>query len=357
MALVGNGVRLSFANPMRQFGAATPGSQHLATVPGAARNSLSGEAAVSGVTDTSGVPNGYRHPGAWLQPQKAGALSSMNEVLGDGGITAANLAGGLYGEATIVGGGTISSADLRLLIIATAALAGSGAITADIQGVVTIAATALGSGDVSGTLNAVVTIAATIAGSGNVSAPIAGVLQAAATILGSGNVTNAPLAGVLIAACAIQGGGTVAADIIGAWVMGATVSGSCALTSSIRALGHAVAGIVGAGNVTAGIAAKATIGCDITSVSELSPQSLAAAVWNSLVTSFQDAGTMGEALATAGSGGLSPTQVTMLTELYRLAGLDAARPLVVTATTRDAGAEIAQSIVEAPAGTVTVTRE
>ena len=97
--------------------------------------------------------------------------------------------------------------------------------------------------------------------------------------------------------------------------------------------------------------------CDITSVSELSPQSLAAAVWNSLVVSFQQSGSMGEALATAGSGGLSPTQVTMLTEMYRLAGLDPTRPLVVTATTRDAGAEIEQSIVEAPAGTVTVTRE
>lgn len=47
---------------------------------------------------------------------------------------------------------------------------------------------------------------------------------------------------------------------------------------------------------------------------------------------------------------------TPITELHRLAGLDATRPLVVTATTRDAGAEIEQTIAEAPAGTVTVTR-
>lgn len=54
--------------------------------------------------------------------------------------------------------------------------------------------------------------------------------------------------------------------------------------------------------------------------------------------------------------GLSAGQVTMLTELYRLAGLDATRPLVVTETTRDAGAEIEQTIAESPPGTITVTR-
>ncbi len=56
-----------------------------------------------------------------------------------------------------------------------------------------------------------------------------------------------------------------------------------------------------------------------------------------------------------GGGGLTVGQALMLTELYRLAGLDPTRPLVVTATTRDAGAEIAQTIDEA-AGTVTVER-
>ena len=54
--------------------------------------------------------------------------------------------------------------------------------------------------------------------------------------------------------------------------------------------------------------------------------------------------------------GLSIAQATMLQEMYRLLGLDATRPLIVTTTERNAGAEIGQSIVEAPAGTVTVTR-
>lgn len=59
--------------------------------------------------------------------------------------------------------------------------------------------------------------------------------------------------------------------------------------------------------------------------------------------------------AVAGDG-LTGTQATMLLEMYRLLGLDPTRPLVVTSTTRDAGAEIEQSIAESPPGTVTVTR-
>jgi len=67
-----------------------------------------------------------------------------------------------------------------------------------------------------------------------------------------------------------------------------------------------------------------------------------------------------ETVLTGGGGGggaaLTSTQATMLTELFRLAGLDAARPLVVTAAARTAGAGVSQTIAEAPAGTITVTR-
>lgn len=356
MALVGNGVRLSFSNPARQFGAASAGSQHRALQPGAARNAFSGQASVADVTDTAGVPSGYRHPAAWIQPQKAGGLASRNEVLGDGGVSSANLAGGLYGESDITASGTISNADMRLLVIATAALTGSGSVSADIQGAVQMLASLTGSGAVTGSLNSVVAILANLSGGGTVSASMAGVLNAAADLVGSGTITDANLGGVLLAVCAIDGGGTLAADVIGAMILSADLTGSGSLVAGITALGHAVAAITATGTVAVDATAYASMSCDITSVSELSPQSLASAVWNSLVVSFQDTGTMGAAMATAGAGGLSPTQVTMLTELYRLAGLDATRPLVVTATTRDAGAEIEQTIAEAPAGTVTVTR-
>jgi len=52
---------------------------------------------------------------------------------------------------------------------------------------------------------------------------------------------------------------------------------------------------------------------------------------------------------------LSDEKFNLLMELYALYGLDPTKPLVVTAANRTAGT-IQQSIVEAPAGTITVTR-
>lgn len=61
-----------------------------------------------------------------------------------------------------------------------------------------------------------------------------------------------------------------------------------------------------------------------------------------------------EDLLNAG-GSLTPEQATMLMEVYRLLGLDPTRPLIVSPTTRDAGAEIAQTIQKV-GDVVTVTR-
>lgn len=358
MALIGNSVRLATSNPMRVMAAPQHGVVERAqwSMGGAIRNHGAGWASVEDVTSTYGIPSGHSHPGAWSMPQKAGGMASRNLVLGDGDLTISALAGGLNGDCDIVGSGVVSNADLRLLIIATANVVGAGSVTASIQGAVQMLAAINGSGVVSGTLNSVVAILATIAGGGTVTGSMAGVLNAAASLVGSGTVSDANLGGVLLASCAIDGTGALTADVIGAMILSSSISGSGSVAAGITALAHAVASIIGTGPVAVSATAHASMSCDITSVSELSPQSLAAAVWNSLVASFQSPGSMGEALATAGSGGLSPTQVTMLTELYRLAGLDATRPLVVTSTTRDAGVEIEQTIVEAPAGTVTVTR-
>lgn len=107
---------------------------------------------------------------------------------------------------------------------------------------------------------------------------------------------------------------------------------------------------------------------------ELTSANLAAAVWNSLVATYQQTGSFGEAIS-QGSAGLTQQQIRdamalagtetpasgsvekLLVELHRIMGLDPTKPLIVTSTTRTAGAEIEQSISEAPAGTVTVTRQ
>lgn len=88
-------------------------------------------------------------------------------------------------------------------------------------------------------------------------------------------------------------------------------------------------------------------------------------VWEEPTTSHLVAGTTGLALAQiksdttsillSGGGGLTPTQATMLLEIYRLYGLDPTVPLVVTDTSKDAGPGIHQDIVCTPTQT-TVTR-
>jgi hypothetical protein len=94
----------------------------------------------------------------------------------------------------------------------------------------------------------------------------------------------------------------------------AAFSSSGTLTDAqLGAIVGLVASLAANGQLTDAVNfATAEIAAEISSQTPLSPESLAASVWNSLLTDFQGAGTMGEALNTAGSGGLSPEQVAML---------------------------------------------
>lgn len=156
----------------------------------------------------------------------------------------------------------------------------------------------------------------------------------------SGNATiTFTQAGLLAGALQAQGAASFSFAVSGATlgaIIDAVASTSFSLTGSgaATAIGH-LAG-------------------DITPYTELSPQSLAAAVWTALQSAYQEPGTMGEAMSTAGAGGLSPTQADMLEALATIHGLIIGSPLTVTPTTRAAGS-IEQTIGEAGA-TVTVER-
>ncbi len=370
MALVGNGVRLGASNPMRVLYGASAYSVNRAewALPGALRNLFTADAA----EPKSGIPDGYRHPVAWLQPQKAGGLSARFEIAGTGSVSAANLAGGLYGDASLAGTGSVTAAATMLGVI-TATLDGTGALTADATGALALAASLLGAGDVTGALNAVLSAEAALAGTGSLTAAIAGVLDAAATLAGVGAV-SADITGAISASATLVGSSALSADVIGAWYMAASLAGSGDVTAAMTAIGHIVSELTGTGSLTAGVQATGSIEATISTAETLSPSNLAAAVWNALVANYQDAGSFGEAIAN-GSAGLTQQQIRdamalatsdpaaagsidqLLLALYRLAGLDPTRPLVVTATSRDAGAEISQTVAEAPAGTVTVTRD
>ncbi len=181
---------------------------------------------------------------------------------------------------------------------------------------------------------------------------------------GTGAITFTPGAADLKLVVGLSGSGSI------------TVTGSGALSLIVPFEGTgAVCTFTGAGDLKGRLSMEGSW----TPFSELSPENLAASVWNAQATTFNTAGTMGAKLNTASSGGVdldalaaavwayatrtltsSPTsgltteQANQLRDLFRVHGLEVGAPLVVTPTGRAAGS-LSQTIGEVGT-TVTVTR-
>lgn len=194
-----------------------------------------------------------------------------------------------------------------------------------------------------GTLDATTSMTADIAGGRN------GVASATAT-------TDLVAIGQLVAglAAVIALGCELSATVAGAAAGAVTASSSTEMTAEASAVAHMTAAAALSVEMSAEPTGIGHMAATISSYTELSVEGLRDAIWNSVAASYSSPGTMGELLNAAGSGGLASEFQTILRELYRLAGLDPTKPLVVTTTTRTAG-DIEQAISEA-SGTVTVTR-
>lgn len=133
---------------------------------------------------------------------------------------------------------------------------GAGSLTSGIAGGRNAEATLSGVGDLTGTAALIVSAIATLSGSGSINdADLRAFLNAVATLSGTGSLT-----------------GTVSAE----GALGAVLSGTGDLASIIRAVGELSADLV------------------IGASDPLSPQALAAAVWNALAAEFNDTGSFGE---------------------------------------------------------------
>lgn len=237
-------------------------------------------------------------------------------LTGSGSITAADGRPGLPGVAALTGSGDVTNAALLLILNALADLVGSGDVTdAGASGSISGTADLIGGGDLAATLVALAEAIANLEGSGDVSADIINIIR------------------LLVAA--LTGDGTIS---------GADPYATGAMASDISSAG-----------------------------SVLDTSNVGAAVWAAIAAANNVAGTMGQALNSAGSAGdpwittlpgaYTGTQAgalldainTLVGELHRIHGLESGTPLVVTDTSREAGA-VTQTIIEAPAGTVTVTR-
>lgn len=237
-------------------------------------------------------PDDMNHPYSWKPPQTAGRMAAYSSLIGQGTI----------------------SADMILTLQALAALSGSG--------------------DASATGGLIV--------------------QLLADLSGQGTISNADMQAFLLMVAAIGGEGTISA--------------------AISALAELDAALIGSGDSAATLTGTGAMSADILAYGELTPEGIRDSIWNALSSQYTGAGTMGEKLNDAGAAGnpwaaliaanndpatfgkLIQDMQTLVDELHKIQGLDAANPMTVTTTTRTAG-DIDLAITGDGTTTTTVTRE
>ena len=194
----------------------------------------------------------------------------------------------------------------------------------------------------------------TISGASSTSISMAMGLAAQSALSGSGNLTGG-LSLVIQLACGILAEGDISASLVGKLEMASALAGQGDLEASLGLIAFVVSEITGSGSVEGTFYGTASLAADISSLSTLSPENLAAAVWNSIAASFNTAGTMGAKMNSAASAGdpwatalpgsylsteaggiLAQIQV-LVDELHKIQGLDAANPMTVTPTSRTSG--------------------
>lgn len=173
---------------------------------------------------------------------------------------------------------------------------------------------------VGGSISAFVRAAATVA-----SAPI----QEGREVSGNTSVSFTVAPADLLLTALLSADGTLTFTVSGANLGAAVgISGttSFALTPNTPLLG-ALAGMFASGAIVTSsegtLTAYGALSGDITPFTELSPEGLAAAVWNSLLADYQAVGTAGKALSTASSGGVDYDSMATATAIAVRANLAA----------------------------------
>lgn len=300
MALIGNYSVINKTCGRFIAGSSISNNRSNWNTPGSSRNIYFGYA---NIDPKNGVPNGYTPPYSWVIPFKGGGMAVYIGVNGSGSITNVNLAGGLNASASLDGTGSFFNTDLYALGNVLTVLNGTGSLSSDITGKLEAIANLNGTGSLTAGLGALVDILSTLNGTGSLSGDIVGALYANATLNGTGSLI-ADLIGNLYAASIISGVGSLSSDIVGIFPAYATINGTSALTGSIKAIADVVSTIIGSGSITNALPfATGNISASITPFTELSPQNLAAEIWNSIAADFNNAGTMGNKVNSAASAG------------------------------------------------------
>lgn len=207
---------------------------------------------------------------------------------------------------------------------------------------------------VMGDKGALLSATTTISGVSDTTFAMAMGLAAQSDLTGSGTITGG-LSLVIQLACGILASGTTSASLVGKLEMASALAGSGDLVSSLNLIAFVISALTGSGTISGTFYGTASLAADISSSSTLSPENLAAAVWNSIAASFNTAGTMGNKMNSAASagdpwgtvlpgsylsteaGGILAQIQTLVDELHKIQGLDASNPMTVTPTSRTAG--------------------
>lgn len=190
MGLLGNGFRHNLTGKLfggTSLDGANPSvHEYRGHLTACMRNQFAGEA---GLNATASVPDGCRHPVAWVMPRTAGGLSSRGSIVGSGGATSA-MQSGYNIDAALSGSGGVSSATMGLIVSISAALTASGGISsASVQALASMVAELTGSGTATATAQGLASLGAALTGTGDVIANNTALMDIVAQIRGYGDLT------------------------------------------------------------------------------------------------------------------------------------------------------------------------
>lgn len=180
-------------------------------------------------TEVDSQPPGAGSPDAILLPLKGGSLSTYGKISGAGDL-AAHLISGKALSAALSGSGTISGANLALIVQLAATLSGVGLIS-------------------QATLQAISSLSASLSGSGTISeAQLGAIVQLAATLNGSGTISAATLRGIASLSSSIEIAQTTGISVND--ILGGEVETGFTIQDALRLILSAVAGKVSGAETT-----------------------------------------------------------------------------------------------------------
>jgi hypothetical protein len=144
-----------------------------------------------------------------------------------------------------------------------------------------------------------------ITGQGSATISMAGGLNAEAALSGAGDMSATGALIVSLVASLSGSGDITSASAIAFLNLAASLAGSGDLSGAVTAIAHASAEVAGTGNVSSTASALGTLAASIVVTGELlNTANVAPAVWNAIAASFNAAGSMGNKLNSAASGGV-----------------------------------------------------